>query len=152
MPICGIVFFSGLAFFAYDSATGDGAKLGFRRGPSLSSDMSDILSWFFFLFASFLVVLSAYRLVCSFRKYDDIVFGYSKITMPVNEYSSKTVEIPYKDILSVTVRSLRKTRVAVIAHHHGRVTVTDNCLGSQEAFEEFLSTVSERTRKIERSE
>ncbi len=90
------------------------------------------------------VVIGFLALVKSFISKREIVLSNEYITSPKSGLSNKYVTVKYKNILSIAIQKVQKTKTIIIEHKDGKLSIPNIMLPNKQAYESILNQLQRR--------
>ena len=145
-----IVFVLSIAFFAicavvlsYVALTNDKGLI-LNRSLRLSESGADIFYWCLTGASIIFVLFGTLALIKGSKAEREVLATQEFISAPKNGLSNKIITINYSDITDLRVQTVQKQRFLSIFHSGGKLSITQNMLPNEDAFEELMEFVASK--------
>jgi len=142
--ISAILFFGlcagGMGYVAFTNEQG----LILNRIFEFSVEGASIFYWVVSSTSLIFVLAGILVLAKSFTAEREIVISEEHITSPKSGFSKKSIVVKYKDIISITIQTVQKTKIINIVHKGGKLSIPNTMLPNKQAYESLLNQLQSR--------
>ena len=147
---------AGIAFFGVCAASMGYAATTNDRGLILdgvftfSPAGATVFYWCIAVAAVLFVLLAVYTLVASSANPGVVRLTATELSMPSRGFVGKPTSVALSDLLQISVQTVSKQRLLIVAHRAGKLSVAQSMLPSAEAFEKLHAALTDSLNRQSR--